>query len=257
MRHAEVEGAPADGLLGAERPVGPEVVPQPQRDRRQHQSAAPASAVGHGLVAVSGGDVGHGDEPRDSRDGVPPPGVGCYSAMVASTAPGSGAGVLDVDQVSSVLGAVVEHLDDALWDRSEIRRPHEVSNGRASALHVDVRGRASGLDVADVHRAEVDREPRAARMVRHARVEMLTRELDQAPDRRHQDEGVPQVDARPSALAAVGCRCSRSTTPRPDASCSTRSSCTCSTCWARRGRSSPGGRPSRCRPRSGRRASRS
>src|SRR4051794_5333377 len=56
----QVEGAPDDRPLGVDRAVVAEVLPQAEGDGRQLQAAAPAAAVGHVVVAVFGGDVGHG-----------------------------------------------------------------------------------------------------------------------------------------------------------------------------------------------------
>ena len=55
----EVERAPQDRPAGLDRPVAAEVLPQPERDGGKLQSAAPAAAVGHRLVAIGGGEVGH------------------------------------------------------------------------------------------------------------------------------------------------------------------------------------------------------
>ena len=52
MRNAQVEGPVQDGALGVERPVIAEVLPEPERHRRQQQAAASAATVGHGVVAV-------------------------------------------------------------------------------------------------------------------------------------------------------------------------------------------------------------
>ena len=57
---AEIERAPQDRALRLQRPVTAEVVPQPQRDQRQLDPAAPTAPVGHALVAVVGGDIGVG-----------------------------------------------------------------------------------------------------------------------------------------------------------------------------------------------------
>ena len=60
VRDPAVERAPDDRARGLERPVGAEVVPQPERDRGQLDAAAAAAAVGHpAVVAVLGRDVGH------------------------------------------------------------------------------------------------------------------------------------------------------------------------------------------------------
>ena len=59
MGDAEVERAAQDRALAVERAVVAEVVPQPERDGGQLQAAAAAAAVGHPVVAVLGGDVGH------------------------------------------------------------------------------------------------------------------------------------------------------------------------------------------------------
>ena len=54
---AEVECPAQDRAAVAQRAVVAEVLPQPERDRRELQAAAPAAAVGHRLVAVVGGHV--------------------------------------------------------------------------------------------------------------------------------------------------------------------------------------------------------
>ena len=54
-------GAQQRTLAGQRRAVA-KVMPQPQRQGRQHQPAAPHAAVGHGLVAMFGGEVMHGVE---------------------------------------------------------------------------------------------------------------------------------------------------------------------------------------------------
>ena len=51
MRDPEVERAAHDRAARLERPVGAEVLPEPQRDRRQQQPAAAAAAVEHAVVA--------------------------------------------------------------------------------------------------------------------------------------------------------------------------------------------------------------
>ena len=63
MGDPQVEGRPADPALQLERPVPAEIVPQPQRHRRQHQAGAAAAAVDHLFIAVLGGLVGHGAAP--------------------------------------------------------------------------------------------------------------------------------------------------------------------------------------------------
>src|SRR5450755_116627 len=60
--HAEVERAAQDGALNLQRTVITEVLPQPQGDLGQVDATAPAAAIGHLLVPVIGGDVGHGQE---------------------------------------------------------------------------------------------------------------------------------------------------------------------------------------------------
>ena len=60
MGDAQVESSAQDGTLGVDGPVVAEVLPQPERHRRQEQAAAPTTAIGHGPVAVLGGKVaGH------------------------------------------------------------------------------------------------------------------------------------------------------------------------------------------------------
>ncbi len=59
MRDAQVERPPDDLPLGVERPFVPEVLPEPERDLRQHDPAALAAAVFDMLVTVSGGKVSH------------------------------------------------------------------------------------------------------------------------------------------------------------------------------------------------------
>ena len=54
VRHAAVERPAQDRPLGLLGPVGAEVLPQPQRERRQLEPAAAAVAVVHGVVAVVG-----------------------------------------------------------------------------------------------------------------------------------------------------------------------------------------------------------
>ena len=58
---AQVEGPPQDRPLAVQGAVVAEVVPQAEGDRGQVEAAAPAAAVGHGLVALRCGDIGHGD----------------------------------------------------------------------------------------------------------------------------------------------------------------------------------------------------
>src|SRR5262249_47276016 len=55
----EVKRAPQDGALGVERPVGAEVVPQPQGDLGQVDAAAPAPAVADALISVLRCYLGH------------------------------------------------------------------------------------------------------------------------------------------------------------------------------------------------------
>src|SRR4029077_16128272 len=52
VRDAEVEGAAQDRPARLDGALVPEVPPEPERDRRQLQAAAPAAVVGHVLVAV-------------------------------------------------------------------------------------------------------------------------------------------------------------------------------------------------------------
>ena len=60
MGDAQVEGSAQDGTLGVDGPVVTEVLPQPKRYGGQEQAAAPTTAIGHGPVAVLGGEVaGH------------------------------------------------------------------------------------------------------------------------------------------------------------------------------------------------------
>ena len=72
--HPEVEGAPADRLLGREGAVVAEVVPEAERDHGQHQPAAAAAAVGEHVVAVRGEEVAHGPtlgaSLRGGREGI-------------------------------------------------------------------------------------------------------------------------------------------------------------------------------------------
>jgi hypothetical protein len=53
----QVERAPDDRLLAIDLAIVSEVVPQPERHERQLQSAAPAAAVGHLVVAAHAGNV--------------------------------------------------------------------------------------------------------------------------------------------------------------------------------------------------------
>ena len=55
----EVEGGVDHLPLLRERRRVAEVVPEPQGEQRQLEAAAPAEAVGHGVVAIGGGLVGH------------------------------------------------------------------------------------------------------------------------------------------------------------------------------------------------------
>ena len=64
VRDAEVEGAAHDRAARLERPVASEVLPEAERDRRQQQPAAAAAVVGHAVVAIAGGQVGHAQLPR-------------------------------------------------------------------------------------------------------------------------------------------------------------------------------------------------
>ena len=57
---AEVEGAADDRPLRLERGVVAEVVPQAERDRGELEPGAAGAAVGHRVVAIGGGHVGHG-----------------------------------------------------------------------------------------------------------------------------------------------------------------------------------------------------
>ena len=59
VRDAEVERAAHDRAARLERPVGAEVLPQAERDRRQQQPAAARAVVRHAVVAPGGGYVGH------------------------------------------------------------------------------------------------------------------------------------------------------------------------------------------------------
>jgi hypothetical protein len=58
VRNAEIECAPGHGARLVRRVDAPEVVPQAERDRRQDEPAAAASAVGHPVVTRGRG--GHG-----------------------------------------------------------------------------------------------------------------------------------------------------------------------------------------------------
>src|SRR5207253_8312694 len=59
MIDAQVEGGAQQGALGVDRRAVAEVVPQAQRQRRQHQPAATNAAVRNGVVAISSSDIGH------------------------------------------------------------------------------------------------------------------------------------------------------------------------------------------------------
>jgi hypothetical protein len=59
VRDAEVERAAQDRALVVERVVVAEVVPEPQRDGREQEAAAAGAPVGHRVVAILGGGVGH------------------------------------------------------------------------------------------------------------------------------------------------------------------------------------------------------
>src|SRR5690606_26803219 len=59
MGDAEVEGAAADGAPGPVRRILAEIVPQPERQRRQLQAGAAAAVVAHRVVAVVGGCPAH------------------------------------------------------------------------------------------------------------------------------------------------------------------------------------------------------
>lgn len=59
---AEVERAAQNGPLGLDGPVIIEVLPQPEGDLGQLYPAAPAAAVGHGLVTAGGSEIRHGVE---------------------------------------------------------------------------------------------------------------------------------------------------------------------------------------------------
>jgi hypothetical protein len=67
VRDAEVEGAAHDGALRLEGPALAEVVPQAERDGGQPEAAAAGAPVGHGVVAVVRGRVGHTPHLRDTR----------------------------------------------------------------------------------------------------------------------------------------------------------------------------------------------
>ena len=64
VRDAEVERAAHDRAARLERPIGAEVLPQAERDRRQQQPSPPAAVVAHAVVAVGGGYVRHARLPR-------------------------------------------------------------------------------------------------------------------------------------------------------------------------------------------------
>ena len=59
MGDALIKGRAADRLLCLMRGVVAEVVPQAQRNGRQHQAGLAATAVDHAVVTVFGGDVTH------------------------------------------------------------------------------------------------------------------------------------------------------------------------------------------------------
>ncbi|MNL26599.1 hypothetical protein D3C87_1481310 [compost metagenome] len=58
--NTEVEGAAANGLFGLVRCVVAEIVPQPERDRRQLQASLSAMIVFHGCISVFGRLPNHG-----------------------------------------------------------------------------------------------------------------------------------------------------------------------------------------------------
>ena len=58
---AQVESAAQDRTLVLERLLFAEVLPEPERDRRQEQAAAPAAAVGHRVVAALGRKIASHD----------------------------------------------------------------------------------------------------------------------------------------------------------------------------------------------------
>ena len=59
MGDAEIEGATHDLAARLERADAPEVLPQPERDRRQREAALAAAVVAHLVVAFTCGDVWH------------------------------------------------------------------------------------------------------------------------------------------------------------------------------------------------------
>ena len=66
VRDAAVERAPQHRARRLERLVAAEVLPEPQRDRRQLQAPAPAPPVRHGVVALVTGHVRHSPAPSCS-----------------------------------------------------------------------------------------------------------------------------------------------------------------------------------------------
>ena len=59
MGDAEIEGLVADRPLQLVRRVVAEIVPEPERDRRQLQAGAAAAIVDHRFIAIVGGMPGH------------------------------------------------------------------------------------------------------------------------------------------------------------------------------------------------------
>ena len=97
MGDAQVESSPQHSALRLEWSVVTEVLPEPEGDCRQQQAAPPTTAVGHGLVAILGGDVGgHSRPPCCSRAWAttvrslspnPRPTTSSHSSAKAASAP--------------------------------------------------------------------------------------------------------------------------------------------------------------------------
>src|SRR6266568_4679501 len=71
MRNPEVERAQHDRPLEVKRPVGAEVLPEPERDLGKLEPAAAAAAVADLVVPLRCGDVGHGTSLPPLRGSAP------------------------------------------------------------------------------------------------------------------------------------------------------------------------------------------
>ena len=94
MRDPEVERAQHDRPLQIKRPVGAEVLPQPERDLGKLEPAAAAAAVADLVIPVRRSDVSHGESLPPRRGSAPArPGAPALAFVFPADGTGSEAAI--------------------------------------------------------------------------------------------------------------------------------------------------------------------